>query len=98
MIEGPEGTTVKTGGMSVANLTAEARVQVRERIGLVAFADAGRVWADSSFEGQTDWHAGAGLGLRYDTPIGPLRLDVAGPVGGDTGEGVQLYLGLGQAF
>ncbi|MFC0341025.1 autotransporter assembly complex protein TamA [Paracoccus niistensis] len=98
VIEGPDGVTVKTGGMSVANLTAEARVQVRPRIGVVAFADAGRVWADSSFEGQTDWHAGAGLGVRYNTPIGPLRLDVAGPVGGDTGEGVQLYLGLGQAF
>ena len=27
-----------------------------------------------------------------------LRFDVAGPTGGDTGEGVQLYLGLGQAF
>lgn len=98
VIEGPDGVTVKTGGMSVANLTAEARFQVRERIGVVAFADAGRVWADSSFDGQTDWHAGAGLGVRYNTPIGPLRLDVAGPVGGDTGEGVQLYLGLGQAF
>lgn len=98
VIEGPEGTTVKTGGMSVANLTAEARVQVRPRIGVVAFADAGRVWADSSFDGETDWHGGAGLGVRYDTPIGPLRLDVAGPVGGDTGDGVQLYLGLGQAF
>lgn len=98
VIEGPDGVTVKTGGMSVANLTAEARVQVRPRIGVVAFADAGRVWADSSFDGETDWHAGAGLGVRYDTPIGPLRLDVAGPVGGDTGEGVQLYLGLGQAF
>ena len=98
VIEGPDGATVKTGGMSVANLTAEARVQVRPRIGVVAFADAGRVWADSSFDGQTDWHAGAGLGVRYTTPIGPLRLDVAGPVGGDTGEGVQLYLGLGQAF
>lgn len=97
VIEGPEGP-VKTGGMSVANLTAEARVQVRPRIGVVAFADAGRVWADSSFAGETDWHAGAGVGVRYDTPIGPLRLDVAGPVGGDTGEGVQLYLGLGQAF
>ena len=64
----------------------------------MAFADAGQVWEESSFGGSSDWHAGAGLGVRYNTPIGPLRLDVAGPVGGDTGEGVQLYLGLGQAF
>ena len=43
-------------------------------------------------------HSGAGLGLRYDTPVGPIRLDVATPVGGNTGDGVQVYVGLGQAF
>lgn len=97
VIQGPDGP-VLTGGMSVANVTAELRAQVRPKIGVVAFADAGQVWAEGGFAGETDWHAGAGVGIRYRTPIGPLRLDVAGPVGGDTGEGVQLYLGLGQAF
>lgn len=97
VIQGPEGP-VKTGGLSVLNITGEMRVLVRERIGLVAFADAGQVWEESSFGGASDWHAGAGVGIRYTTPIGPIRLDVAGPVGGDTGEGVQFYLGLGQAF
>ena len=84
--------------MSVANATAEFRFQVRERIGLALFADAGRVWTDEAFGGDSDWHAGAGVGVRYNTPIGPIRFDVAGPVSGDTGEGVQVYLGLGQAF
>ncbi len=97
-IVGSDGTTIETGGMSVANATAEIRYQLRERIGLVGFADAGKVWTDGSFGGDSDWHAGAGVGVRYNTPIGPLRFDVAGPVGGDTGEGVQVYLGLGQAF
>lgn len=97
VIPGPDGP-IRTGGMSIANLSAELRWQVRERIGLVAFADAGRVWDDSSFQGGSDWQSGAGLGVRYKTPIGPLRFDVAGPVSGDTGNGVQLYLGLGQAF
>ncbi|MCQ0969192.1 autotransporter assembly complex protein TamA (plasmid) [Paracoccus sp. TK19116] len=96
-IIGPDGP-ILTGGMSVANATAEIRWQFRERIGAVAFADYGRVWTDSAFDGDSDWHSGAGIGIRYATPIGPLRFDVAGPVGGDTGEGVQLYLGLGQAF
>ncbi|MBV0891957.1 BamA/TamA family outer membrane protein [Paracoccus sp. Z118] len=96
-ITGPGGA-IKTGGMSVANATAEFRFQVRERIGLALFADAGRVWTEEAFGGESDWHAGAGVGVRYNTPIGPLRFDVAGPVGGDTGEGVQVYLGLGQAF
>lgn len=96
-ITGPNGP-IKTGGMSVANLSAEVRWQVRERIGVVAFADYGEVWAEDGWNGGSEWHSGAGIGVRYNTPIGPLRFDVAGPTGGDTGEGVQLYLGLGQAF
>lgn len=97
VIQGPDGP-IETGGMSVATATAEVRFQVREKIGAVAFADFGRVWTEGAFEGDSDWHSGAGVGIRYATPIGPLRFDIAGPVGGDTGEGVQLYLGLGQAF
>lgn len=96
-ITGPNGT-IKTGGVSVANLNAELRWQVREKIGVVAFADWGQVWTESSWGGESGSHAGAGVGIRYRTPIGPLRFDVAGPVSGDTGEGAQLYLGLGQAF
>lgn len=98
-IQGPDGP-VKTGGMSIVNLTAEMRVQVREKIGVALFSDAGRVWADSAFSGASGWQAGAGAGIRYDTPIGPLRFDVAAPVGGGDREdsGVQVYIGLGQAF
>jgi translocation and assembly module TamA len=50
------------------------------------------------FAGGLEWHSGAGIGLRYDTAIGPIRLDVAVPVSGRTGDGVQLYVGIGQAF
>lgn len=86
------------GGRNLVVASAEVRVRLRERIQVVGFADYGFVGA-SSVPGQDgDSHAGAGLGLRYLTPIGPLRLDVAAPVYGDTGEGVQLYLGIGQAF
>lgn len=97
-IAGPDEVPIKTGGLSVASATAEIRFQVRSQIGLVAFADYGQVWTEGGFGGDSGNHAGAGLGIRYDTPIGPLRFDVAGPVSGDTGSGVQLYLGLGQAF
>ncbi|MDZ4095616.1 MAG: BamA/TamA family outer membrane protein, partial [Paracoccaceae bacterium] len=45
-----------------------------------------------------EWHAGAGLGLRYDTGFGPIRLDVAAPVRGKIGKGPQIYIGIGQAF
>lgn len=99
VIQGTDGT-VKTGGMSIVNLTAEARIQVREKIGTAFFVDAGRVWDDSGFSGGTDWHAGAGAGIRYKTPIGPLRFDLALPLGGgyDDDSGLQVYIGLGQAF
>lgn len=97
VIPGPDGP-IKTGGMSIVTLNTEFRWQFRERIGLVTFYDASRVWAESTWQGENDWQSGAGVGIRYKTPIGPLRFDVAGPVSGDTGNGVQLYLGLGQAF
>jgi translocation and assembly module TamA len=67
-------------------------------LGLVLFADAGFVGADAGF-GNGDWHAGAGLGIRYDTPFGPIRVDIATPVrGGGVGEDIFLYIGIGQAF
>jgi translocation and assembly module TamA len=71
---------------------------VTDRIGVVGFVDAGSVGIDG-FTGDTAGsHAGAGLGVRYDTTIGPIRADLAAPVDGDTGDGVQFYIGLGQAF
>ncbi|MDO5621002.1 MAG: autotransporter assembly complex family protein [Paracoccus sp. (in: a-proteobacteria)] len=99
VIDSPEGP-IKTGGMSLVNLSAEVRYRVRDKIGLAVFADAGKVWAEGSFKGDGGWQAGAGVGVRYITPIGPLRLDLAGPVGSNpqTGEGMQVYIGLGQAF
>ena len=71
---------------------------ITEKIGVVGFIDAGHVGATDFFDDLGDWHAGAGLGLRYATAVGPIRLDLAMPVGGDTGNGLQLYVGLGQAF
>lgn len=88
---------VRSGGQGFAAFSGELRGSVTETIGLVGFADAGYV-SEGLFTGEDDWHAGAGVGLRYNTGIGPLRLDVAAPVRGEEGGGVQIYLGLGQAF
>jgi translocation and assembly module TamA len=71
---------------------------VTDSIGVVGFFDAGRIDLGEFFSGIGDWHSGAGVGLRYETGFGPIRLDVAVPVSGSTGEGVQIYVGLGQAF
>lgn len=88
-----------TGGQSFAGVSAELRASVRENIGLVGFYDAGMITEDSGFSGDSDWHAGAGVGLRYNTGIGPIRVDIATPVTGDeAGQSYELYIGIGQAF
>ncbi|WBU63843.1 autotransporter assembly complex protein TamA [Paracoccus aerodenitrificans] len=87
------------GGQSLVNISLEARYQVRNNIGAVVFVDAGKIWDDGAFQGDTKWHGGAGVGMRYNTPIGPIRFDVATPIEGKEDDSkVQLYLGLGQAF
>ncbi len=92
------GGTVRSGGLSYAALSGELRAGVTDKLGIVVFADAGYVDASDLFGGPGDWHSGAGIGLRYDTGIGPIRFDLAAPVGGATGDGVQVYVGIGQSF
>lgn len=87
-----------TGGQAFLAASVEARAMVTQSIGVVGFVDAGHVGALDFFDGVNDWHAGAGLGLRYATGFGPIRLDVAAPVGGKTGDGIQIYVGIGQSF
>jgi translocation and assembly module TamA len=96
LMRGTTDTTI--GANHFLGGSLEARVKTSETIGVVGFIDIGRIDVDGFFSDTGDWHAGAGLGIRYATGVGPLRLDVAAPVGGTTGNGVQLYLGLGQAF
>ena len=88
-----------TGGRSFAGLSAEMRVGVTDSIGIVGFADAGYIGEEEFYDVSGTWHSGAGLGLRYDTAIGPIRLDVAVPLSGpETDENFQVYIGIGQSF
>lgn len=89
----------KIGGRSFLGGSVEARVQVRDKIGVVGFYDVG-VISDDPVPGRNGAsHAGAGIGVRYDTRLGPIRLDVATPVGDDDAfSDVQFYIGIGQAF
>jgi translocation and assembly module TamA len=86
------------GGRYFLAGSLELRAKVSDRIGVVGFVDWGSVGLDGFSSGLGDSHAGAGLGLRYDTGLGPIRVDVATPISGTTGDGVQLYIGLGQSF
>lgn len=87
------GTELRLGGTRFLAGSVEARVRLVGKWGLAGFVDAAMV-GDGT---QSDWHAGAGLGLRYATGIGPVRLDLAMPIHG-AGDGPQIYVGLGQAF
>lgn len=92
------GGTIDTGGTRFVAGSVEVRAKITDTIGVVGFVDAGQV-TDANFTNPgDDFHAGAGLGLRYATGFGPIRLDVATPVGGNTGDGVQIYVGIGQSF
>jgi len=94
-----EESGATTGGLSFAGAQLEARVDVNDTIGVVGFVDYGYVGASSTPLSDGDWHSGAGLGLRYNTGIGPIRVDIATPTTGDDAFGnVQLYIGIGQSF
>lgn len=87
------------GGRSFVGASAEIRVPVRDSFGLVGFYDIGYVGADPVPGRNGAYQHGAGLGLRYDSALGPLRLDVALPVEPDPEwSDVHFYIGIGQSF
>lgn len=88
------------GGRSFLGLSGELRIKARDNISVVGFLDAGYIGSEAFPNGSDgEWHSGAGLGLRYDTGIGPIRLDLAVPVSGPGDQsGFEIYIGIGQAF
>lgn len=88
-----------TGGLSRVEGSLEARLKITDTIGVVPFIDAGLVTARTLFAGNDDFQIGAGLGLRYYTAVGPIRLDVAIPVNPRPGDpDFAIYVGIGQSF
>lgn len=88
------------GGKSILELNGELRLRVTETIGAVAFLDAGTVYEESYPDFSEALRFGAGIGLRYLTPVGPLRLDVGVPLSrrADVDDPFQIYISIGQAF
>ncbi|MDL2406336.1 autotransporter assembly complex family protein [Rhizobium calliandrae] len=86
------------GGRSYATASIEARVKITEKFGIVPFVDMGSV-TGSTFPDFSDVRIGAGVGVRYATPFGPIRLDVAVPLNKyPNGTAYGIYAGIGQAF
>jgi len=88
-----------TGGRSLLEGSAEARIKVTETIGVVPFIDVGGAFRASVPDFRDYVGIGAGIGLRYLTPIGPIRLDVATPLNRRQGDSpIAVYVSIGQAF
>ncbi|RWA72397.1 autotransporter assembly complex family protein [Mesorhizobium sp.] len=86
------------GGLSFFETSVEMRIAITDTIGVVPFVDAGTV-STKSFPDFSDVKVGAGVGLRYLTPFGPLRIDAAVPLNRDPSDPhFGIYAGIGQAF
>src|SRR5262249_53987670 len=68
------------GGVSSLVFGVELRTKITDTIGLVTFVDAGSVYDSSVPNPSQRLFWGPGIGVRYYSPIGPLRLDIATPV------------------
>jgi outer membrane protein insertion porin family len=75
---GPENESgVPLGGELVAILNLELRRPLIGPLWMSMFADAGNNWAEAQDFNTTDWKVGAGMGLQFISPVGPIRVDYA---------------------
>ena len=95
------------GGNSMFECSAEARAHIRGSFGTVLFFDTGNVWANSWGMQLNDLRSAVGTGLRYQTPVSPLRFDVGyqlNPIPGLLINGSpqqrywRMHFSIGQAF
>jgi translocation and assembly module TamA len=89
------------GGKGLAEFAVEARIRLRQfggNFGVVPFFDGGSLTGDT-LPDFGKWRFGAGLGVRYYSSFGPIRIDVGVPLNRQKGDGpVAVTVSLGQAF
>lgn len=88
---------VPVGGNSLLEGSGELRFPVYKWLSAVSFMDFGNVWPQALDYAFSGLHYAAGLGLRFKTPIGPIRFDVAKPVF-ETPQPIRFHISVGQAF
>nr|WP_283049978.1 autotransporter assembly complex family protein [Yersinia sp. Marseille-Q3913] len=81
-----------TGASKLATGTLEYQYNVTGRWWGAVFVDSGEAVNDIR---KSDFKTGAGVGVRWASPVGPIKLDIAKPIGDNTAHGVQFYIGLG---
>jgi outer membrane protein assembly complex protein YaeT len=95
------------GGNSLFSFSSELRSAIRGNLGGVVFLDGGNVWTDGWTVRLDDLRYAAGVGVRYVTPVGPVRFDVGwqlNPIPGLLIDGAEqerawrMHFSIGQAF
>ena len=103
----PLADGIPVGGNSMLAMSAELRANLFGKLGGVLFVDAGNVWENSWAFDLHDLRYAIGPGLRYQTPIGPIRFDVGfqmNPIPGLLVNGeeqkrpLRFHFSIGQAF
>ena len=96
---GPKGVNNNpTGGNAFALVDGEFRFDVGKGVGLVTFVDAGNVWKLINDSG-TELKYTAGAGFRYNTPVGPVRLDYGRKLEKEEGlSSGEVHFSFGHAF
>ena len=97
-------TGLPTGGNGLVVLNSEVRVAVVGSLGAVAFLDAGNVFLRATELDLGNLRAAAGFGIRYQSPVGPIRIDLGFKLArrelapGRLERRNVLHISLGQAF
>ena len=101
------GEGLPIGGAAFVNFSAELRTPVWGKLGAVLFLDGGNVWTNPWDIRANDLRYDVGPGLRYQTPIGPIRADIGyqlNPIPGllingePEGRRFRFHFSIGQAF
>ena len=94
--------SVPVGGRMLAILNSEARfpIPLKKGLGGVVFYDGGNVYSSINFhQFYSNYSNSIGFGIRYQTPVGPIRFDIGrnlNPISGV--KATQYFVTLGQAF
>lgn len=92
---GPDSLQDEHYGEMLINFNFEDRLTVYKNFGIVLFLDAGYIDNKDKVFRTEFFKASTGIGLRYYTPIGPIRADVGIPI---TDRGREFYVGIYHIF